>query len=111
MVLDWQTRRIRADAEIGISLGLVWGMPMNIKPIRTESDYEAALREIERLWEAEPGSSDGDKLDVLTTLVEAYEEKQYRKRPLTLTMIRQLQSGLGVSAEILVQPYELQTAA
>jgi len=124
---------------------------MYIKQIRTECNYEAALQEIERLWDAAPGSSEGDKLDVLVTLVEAYEEKQHpilppdpveailhhlesqglsrrdlepyigtrarvsevlnRKRPLTLTMIRQLQSGLGISAEILVQPYELQLAA
>jgi len=50
---------------------------MEIKPIRTEADYEAALREIERLFEAEPGTPEGDKLDVLATLVEAYEAKHY----------------------------------
>ena len=50
---------------------------MEIKPIRTEAEYEAALEEIERLWEAPDGSPEGDKLDVLVTLVEAYEEKHY----------------------------------
>jgi len=50
---------------------------MEIKPIRTEADYEAALREIERLFDAEPGTPEGDKLDVLATLVEAYEAKHY----------------------------------
>ncbi|MEM7532183.1 MAG: transcriptional regulator [Chloroflexota bacterium] len=123
---------------------------MDIKPIRTEADYEEALAEIDRLWGSPYGSPEGDKLDVLATLVEAYEEKHYpiedpdpieailhqleslgltrndlepymgplervteilsRKRPLSLEMIRSLQAGLGLSAEILVQPYELQPA-
>lgn len=46
---------------------------MTIKPIKTEVDHAAALREIERLWGAEEGTAEGDRLDVLTTLVEAYE--------------------------------------
>ena len=50
---------------------------MDIKPIKTESDHEAALREIERLWGAIYGSPEGDKLDVLVTLVEVYEETHY----------------------------------
>ena len=50
---------------------------MEIKPIKTEADYEAALREIEVLFDVEPGTTEGDRLDVLTTLVEAYEEKHY----------------------------------
>ena len=50
---------------------------MEIKPIRTESDYEDTLIEIQRLFYAEPGTPEYDKLEVLTTLVEAYEEKHY----------------------------------
>jgi HTH-type transcriptional regulator/antitoxin HigA len=50
---------------------------MEIKPIRTEGGYEEALREIERLWGAEEGTPEGDRLDVLTTLVEAYEQKHF----------------------------------
>ena len=50
---------------------------MQIKPIKTEADYEAAIEEIEQLWGASYGSLEGDKLDVLVTLVEAYEEKHY----------------------------------
>jgi len=50
---------------------------MNLKPIKTKTDYDAALREIERLWGAEEGSPDGDRLDVLATLVEAYEESNF----------------------------------
>ncbi len=116
---------------------------MEIKPIRTEADYEAALAEVERLWGAEPGTPEGDRFEVLFTLVEAYEEKQYpilppdpveaikyymesrgldrrdleqyigpsgrvsevlsRKRPLTLAMIRRLNDGLGIPAEVLIQ--------
>ena len=121
---------------------------MDIKPIKTESDYETALAEIERLMGAELNTPEGDKLDVLTTLVETYEEKYYRieppdpieaiihemesqgltrkdlerylgnrarvseilnrKRSLSLQMIRNLQEGLGISAEILINPYPLQ---
>jgi HTH-type transcriptional regulator / antitoxin HigA len=47
---------------------------MQLRPIKTEADHEAALHEIERLWSAEDGTPEGDRLDILTTLVEAYEE-------------------------------------
>ncbi len=50
---------------------------MVIKPIRTEADHEAALREIERLWGADEGTPEGDRLEVLTTLVEAYEHAHF----------------------------------
>ena len=51
---------------------------MTIKPIKTERDYRRALREIERLWDAKPNTPKGDRLDVLATLVEAYEQKHYK---------------------------------
>jgi HTH-type transcriptional regulator / antitoxin HigA len=50
---------------------------MEIRPIRTKADYRAALREVERLWEADPGTLDGDRVDVLATLIEAYEAKHF----------------------------------
>lgn len=50
---------------------------MIIKPVHTEKNCRAALAEIERLWDAKPGTPDGDRLDVLTTLVEAYEERRH----------------------------------
>ena len=50
---------------------------MDIKPIRTEADYESALQEVERLMDAEPNTPEGDRLDVLATLVEAWEEKHH----------------------------------
>ena len=123
---------------------------MNIKPIKTSTDYEAALKEIERLLEAQPGTPQGDRLEVLTTLVEAYEDKHFaipapdpieaiqyfmesrdlsrrdlepylgsrarvseilnRKRPLSLEMIRELNRGLGIPAEVLIKPYRLRTS-
>lgn len=50
---------------------------MDIKPIRTRADYRAALKRIEGLMRARAGSREGECLDVLTTLVEAYERKHY----------------------------------
>jgi HTH-type transcriptional regulator/antitoxin HigA len=50
---------------------------MEIKPIRSDSDYEAALKEIERLWGSEPGTLEGDRFEVLFALVEAYENQHY----------------------------------
>ena len=123
---------------------------MDIKPIKTEKEYEAALKEIERLFHADPGTPDADRLEVIGTLVEAYEDEHYaiplpdpieainyymeargltradleqyigsrarvseilnRKRPLTLSMIQRLHEGLGIPAEVLVQPYQVATA-
>ncbi len=119
---------------------------MEIRPIKNEVDYQAALKEIEILFDAAPDTPEGDRLEVLTTLVEAYEERHYsipapdpieailyhmesrgltrrdlesyigtrarvseilnRKRPLTMEMIRNLHKGLGIPAEVLIQPYD-----
>ena len=124
---------------------------MEIRPIKTGADYQAALEEIERLFDAAPDTPEGDRLEVLVTLVEAYEEKHYtiplpdpieaiqyymesrgltrrdlesyigsrgrvseilnRKRPLSIEMIRRLYAGLGIPAEVLIQPYEYRRAA
>ena len=123
---------------------------MDIKPIRNRRDYKAALRSIETLMTAKRGTREGDRLDVLTTLVEAYEDKHFaipapdpieaiyyfmesrdltrrdlepylgsrarvseilnRKRPLSLEMIRELNKGLGIPAEVLIKPYRLRTS-
>jgi HTH-type transcriptional regulator / antitoxin HigA len=122
-------------------------MMIKVKPIKTENDYEEALAEIEKLLETKPGTPDADRLEILTTLVEAYEDEHYaiplpdpveaikyylesrgltrrdlelylgsrarvseilnRKRPLSLEMIRRLHNGLGIPAEVLIQPYEM----
>jgi HTH-type transcriptional regulator / antitoxin HigA len=50
---------------------------MDIRPIKTDEDHRAALREVEALWGAAEGTPDGDRLDVLVTLVEAYEERRW----------------------------------
>ena len=115
--------------------------------MQNHEDLEAALKAIELLWDAEPGSPEADRLDVLVTLAEQYEEEHHpinppdpielilhvmdargltrrdlqpylggrarvseilnRRRPLTLTMIRRLQDGLGLPADVLIQPYAL----
>jgi len=56
-------------------------MTPEVRPIRTKRDYEAALKEIERLWGAKAGTSEGDRLDVLATLVDAYEMEHYPMDP------------------------------
>jgi HTH-type transcriptional regulator/antitoxin HigA len=50
---------------------------MKITPIKNEKDYNAALKEIERLFNAKPNTPNGDKLDILTTLVQGYEETHH----------------------------------
>jgi HTH-type transcriptional regulator / antitoxin HigA len=50
---------------------------MDIKPIRTEADYRAALKEIEALMSARPRTPEGERLEVLVTLVEAYEANNF----------------------------------
>lgn len=52
-------------------------MTAEIKPIRSKRDYEAALEEVERLWGAKAGTRQGDRLDILATLIEAYEEEHF----------------------------------
>lgn len=56
-------------------------MATELKPIRTEADYDAALAEVERLWGAKSGTPEGDRLDVLATLMEVYEEKHHPMDP------------------------------
>ncbi|MCB2183766.1 MAG: transcriptional regulator [Desulfobulbaceae bacterium] len=122
---------------------------MNIKPIKTETDYTEALQAVENLMDAKIDTPEGDTLDVLVTLIEAYEEKHHpilppepveaiihqmesqglsrkdlipffgsrarvseilnKKRTLSINMIRKLQKGLGISAEILIKPYNTRT--
>jgi HTH-type transcriptional regulator/antitoxin HigA len=50
---------------------------MEIKPIKNERDYEEALRRVESLWKSPEGSPEADELDVLATLIEAYEREHY----------------------------------
>ena len=50
---------------------------MDIKPIRSEADYDRALHRVEKLWDSPKNSSRGDELDILATLIEAYERQHY----------------------------------
>jgi HTH-type transcriptional regulator / antitoxin HigA len=56
-------------------------MRRDVKPIRSNADYEAALKEVERLWGAKLGSREGDRLDVLATLIDAYESEHFPLDP------------------------------
>jgi HTH-type transcriptional regulator / antitoxin HigA len=56
-------------------------MKSDVKPIRSKKDHEAALAEVERLWGAKSGTPDGDRLDVLATLIDAYEAKHFPMDP------------------------------
>ena len=74
---------------------------MNIRPIRNESDYEIALRELEAYFENEPaiGTEEGDRFEILATLVEAYEAKHYPIElpdPIEAIRFRMEQGGLTV---------------
>ena len=68
-----------------------------IKPIRSEADYEAALAEVERLWGARSGTPEGDRLDVLATLIDAYESDHHPidpPDPIEAIKFRMEQQGL-----------------
>jgi len=56
-------------------------MKSEVKPIRTKRDYEVALKELERLWGAKSGTPNGDRLDVLATLIDAYEAVHHPMDP------------------------------
>lgn len=75
---------------------------MKIKVIKTKKDYETALKAIESLWNAKPNTLQGEKLDLLTTLVESYEDKKYEilpPHPLEAIKFRMEQEGLTNAAE------------
>lgn len=73
---------------------------MDIKPIHTEADYRATLREIETLMTATAGSPEGDRLDVLATLVEAYERAHFpMDLPDPIEAIKFVMEQRGLSAK------------
>ncbi len=70
---------------------------MNIKPIKNEQDYQELLNRIDLLMDAEPDTQEMDELEVLTTLVEAYEAKHYvieTPDPIEAIKFRMEQEGL-----------------
>ena len=78
---------------------------MDIRPIKTNADYQATLAEIEHLFAAAPGTLEGDRLEVLTTLVEAYEERYYPiPEPDPVEAIRYYMESRGLSSRD-IAPY------
>lgn len=72
-------------------------MESEVRPIRTDADHAAAMDEVERLWGAKSGTPDGDRLDVLATLIEAYELKHHPidpPDPIEAIRFRMEQQGL-----------------
>lgn len=69
----------------------------DIKPIRSQDDYERAMAEVERLWGAATGTAKGDRLDVLATLIDAYEREHFpieAPTPVEAIKFRMEQQGL-----------------
>jgi HTH-type transcriptional regulator/antitoxin HigA len=72
-------------------------MATDIKPIRTDADHAAAMAEVARLWGAPVGSAEGDRLDVLATLIDAYESTRWpmgQTDPIEAIKFRMEQQGL-----------------
>ena len=72
-------------------------MGAELKPIRNEEDYEAALVELGRLWDAKSGTPESDRLDVLATLIDVYEAKHHPidpPDPIEAILFRMEQQGL-----------------
>src|ERR1700716_3795561 len=73
-------------------------MAVEVKPIRTQRDHAAPLKEVERLWGAKAGTPEGDRLDVLATLIDAYETEHYPidpPDPIEAIKFRMQQQGLS----------------
>ncbi len=73
---------------------------MNIKPIKTETDYQAALTRIDALWDAENNTKKGDELSILAILVENYESGKFKvlpPDPIDAIKFRMEQSGMKKS--------------
>ena len=71
---------------------------MVIHPIKTENDYDMALLRIDQLMDAEPGTPEGDELDVLVTLVDSYENARFpidAANPVEAILFRMEQLGIG----------------
>jgi antitoxin component HigA of HigAB toxin-antitoxin module len=69
-----------------------------IKPICTEKDYDAALSEVERLWGAKLGTREGDRLDVLATLIDSYEQVHCRRRERSASPIHIVRWGVRLGS-------------
>ena len=78
---------------------------MTLRPIRTKREHQAALKEIEALWEARSGSPEADQLEVLTLLVEAYEREHYSiEAPDPIDFLQHVMEARGMTRKEL-EPY------
>lgn len=78
---------------------------MDIKPVKTKRDHRAALKRIDELWDAKPKTQEGDELDILATLVTAYEENNFPiDKPSPIDAIKFRMDQLGLEDQDLV-PY------
>ena len=71
---------------------------MDVRPIKTDAEYRLALQQMERLWNCAPGSAEGDHLEVLSTLIEAYEARHHpipAPDPIAAIMFMMEQKGLS----------------
>ncbi len=72
-------------------------MTTDVKPIRNEADYDAAMADVAALWGAPSGTPEGDRLEVLATLIDAYEAKHHAMDapdPIEAIIFRMEQQGL-----------------
>jgi HTH-type transcriptional regulator / antitoxin HigA len=77
---------------------------MSIKPIKTEEDYDAACKRIDEIFQAVPGTPEEEELDILVTLVDAYEEKHFPVgKPHPIKAIKIQMEGLGISRKDLME--------
>jgi HTH-type transcriptional regulator/antitoxin HigA len=78
---------------------------MDVYPIKTDADYQAALTRVEELFESAPNSPQGDELEVLTTLLEAYEEQHFAiPAPGPIEAVKYYMDSRGLSRKDL-EPY------
>jgi len=83
---------------------------MDIRPIKTEQDYNAAISRIEELWGVKKDTHEGDELDLLVTLVEAYEVKHYTIAPPdTIDAIKFRMEQMGMTKTDMVQYLDSQS--
>ena len=78
---------------------------MELRPLRTKREYQAALKEAERLWNARADSKDADRLEVLVLLIQAYEAKHYpMSDPDPIDFLHHVMEARGLSRKDL-EPY------
>lgn len=79
---------------------------MELRPIKTEQDYELALKQMEKVFHAKPNTTEGDLLEILSMLIHEYEQKNYKVEPLTpLEAIKYEMEEQGLTQSSLAQRF------